>query len=87
MSVDRYTKLLLTVIALCLVWLSVGGPSLITPVSAQSDRVYLAGWVDDAGRLISFPAAPGVPDPNRPTFGTQVPPTKPRTTWPLPVDQ
>jgi hypothetical protein len=84
---DRYTKLVLTVIAVCLVWLSVGGPSLITPVSAQSDRVYLAGWVDDAGRVISFPEAPGLPDTSRPQFGDRPFPTKPRTTWPLPVDQ
>jgi len=35
MTVDRYTKVVLTVIAACLVWLCAGGPSLITPVSAQ----------------------------------------------------
>ena len=51
MSVDRYTKAVLTVIAACLVWLSVGGPSLLTPVSAQSEqRVLIAGWVDGDGR-------------------------------------
>ena len=52
MSVDRYTKLVLTVIAVCLVWLSVGGPSLLTPVNAQADqRVLIAGWVDGDGRV------------------------------------
>jgi hypothetical protein len=53
MSVDRYTKLVLTVIAVCLVWLSVGGPSLITPVTAQADRqdVYIAGWVGADGKV------------------------------------
>ena len=86
MAVDRYTKLVLTVIALCLVWIAAGAPSLIAPVSAQSDRVYLAGWIDDAGRFVKFPAPPGVPDNSRPTFGSGPAPTKPRTTWSLPVD-
>jgi hypothetical protein len=52
MAVDRYTKLVLTVIAACLVWLSVGGPSLVSPVSAQNtghEKVVLAGWVDESG--------------------------------------
>lgn len=71
--VDRYTKLVLTVIAICLVWLSLGGPSLITPVSAQNDRVYLAGWIDDRGgfRAIPLPLGfargePGKPAPPAP---------------------
>jgi hypothetical protein len=53
MPLDRYTKLVLTVIAVCLVWLSVGGPALITPVSAQADRqsVYIAGWVGADGKV------------------------------------
>ena len=56
MAVDRYTKLVLTVIAVCLVWLSLGGPSLITPVSAQAgDRVILAGWLDANGNVRVFP--------------------------------
>jgi hypothetical protein len=38
MSVDRYTKVVLTVIAVCLVWLSLGGPSLTIPVQAQGGR-------------------------------------------------
>jgi hypothetical protein len=62
MAVDRYTKLVLTVIAVCLVclvWLSAGGPSLITPVSAQTNqRVLIAGWVDESGAVFSFPKAP-----------------------------
>jgi hypothetical protein len=51
MAVDRYTKLVLTVIAVCLIWLSVGGPSLVSPVAAQSgyERVILYGWVDESG--------------------------------------
>ena len=53
MPVDRYTKLVLTVIAVCLVWLSVGGPSILTPLSAQADqqRVLIAGWVDGDGTV------------------------------------
>ena len=46
MRIDAYTKVVLTVIAVYLVWLSLGGPSLITPVAAQNDRtdrVVLAG--------------------------------------------
>lgn len=55
MSIDRYTKTVLTVIAACLIWLSVGGPSLIAPVSAQSDRVYVAGWIDQDGSFRPLP--------------------------------
>ena len=59
MSVDRYTKLVLTVIALCLVWLSLNGPTLITPVTAQVDRqsVYIAGWVGADGKVRQFAQA------------------------------
>ena len=51
MKIDPYTKVILTIIAVCLVWLSVGGPSIIT-VAAQDDRaqrVVLAGWADAGG--------------------------------------
>jgi hypothetical protein len=52
MAVDRYTKVVLTVIAVCLVWLSAGGPSLITPVRAQDNqRVILAGWIGADGQV------------------------------------
>jgi hypothetical protein len=52
MAVDRYTKVVLTVIAMCLVWLSAGGPSLITRVRAQDNQhVILAGWVGQDGKL------------------------------------
>jgi hypothetical protein len=76
--VDRYTKLVLTVIAICLVWLSLGGPSLITPVSAQNDRVYLAGWIDEGGAFRPFPAVPGIGKPQ---------PGKPIPSAPLPIWQ
>jgi hypothetical protein len=76
MVVDRYTKAVLTVIAICLPWLSAGGPSLITPVKAQTDRVYLAGWIDERGAFRPLPLLPGMggADPGKP-----VPPA------PLPV--
>ena len=38
MSVDRYAKVVLTVIAVCLVWLSLGGPSVTPGVQAQGGR-------------------------------------------------
>ena len=59
MAADRYTKTVLTVIAVCLVWLSLGGPSFMTPVSAQNDRVVLAGWIDERGSFRSLPIPPG----------------------------
>ena len=84
MSVDRYTKVVLTVIAVCLVWLSLGGPSLIAPVSAQADdeRVILAGWVDEKGTVVAFPRVPtmGVKD----GFSYK---QVPRTDWPLPITE
>ena len=56
MSVDRYAKLVLTVIAACLLWISAGGPSVLTPVSAQDQpqRVVMAGW-DDANGKVNMP--------------------------------
>ena len=64
MRIDAYTKVVLTVIAVCLVWLSLGGPSLITPVAAQNDRtnrVVLAGWVDAGGYVRSMSSDSPVP--------------------------
>ena len=56
MAVDRYTRVILTVIAACLVWLSVGGSPLVPPVTAQAgDRVILAGWEDARGNTRRFP--------------------------------
>ena len=84
MAADRYTKIVLTVIAVCLVWLSVGGPSLITPVHAQlGDRVMLAGWVDAKDNVVKFPEVPRFYDPQANAFGDK---TKPYVAWPLPTD-
>jgi hypothetical protein len=47
MKVDRYTKIVLTIIAACLVWMSLGGPSLIpTTHAASPEVVYIAGVWD-----------------------------------------
>jgi hypothetical protein len=53
MRIDWYTKAVLTVIAVCLIWLSLGGPSLLPPVQAQStnNRVVIEGWLDTAGKV------------------------------------
>jgi hypothetical protein len=65
MSVDRYTKVMLTIIAACLVWISIGGPSLIAPVEAQTgDRVFIAGWIDSNDNAWKLPPAVGYPRTN-----------------------
>jgi hypothetical protein len=67
MRIDLYTKFVLSVIALCLIWLSLGGPKILTVAQAQaSDRVLISGWVDGSGKVhqLSDPAGaniPGVP--------------------------
>lgn len=62
MRTDTYTRIVLTVIAICLIWLSLGGPSLVPGVQAQSkhaadsaDRMVIAGWIDGSGRVVRFP--------------------------------
>jgi len=69
MKIDRYTKIVLTVIAACLVWISLGGPSLVRPVHAATieSSVYIAGWIDGDGNqhkmgpANSYATAPGLP--------------------------
>jgi hypothetical protein len=58
MTIDRYTKMVLTVIAACLVWLSVGGPSLMTAVNAQIDDPEFR-----SPRLRTFGTQFGKPEP------------------------
>jgi hypothetical protein len=55
MRIDRYTKVVLTIIAACLFWLSLGGPGLLPAAHAQSTttHVLIAGWVDDKGKVHS----------------------------------
>ena len=56
MKADKYTKVVLTVIAACLVWLSLGGPSLLQTAHAQSTQpVLIAGWVDTKGQTHHLP--------------------------------
>jgi hypothetical protein len=68
MRIDAYTKFVLTIIAICLVWLSLGGPALLTVAQAQrpgdtGDRVLISGWVDGNGKVhtLSDPAGANVP--------------------------
>jgi hypothetical protein len=56
MRIDRYTKVVLTVIAACLVWLSLGGPNLLPTAHAQSTpHVLIEGWVDTKAKVHYFP--------------------------------
>ena len=85
---DRYTRVVLTVIAICLVWISLGGSSLITPVSAQvGEYVILSGWVDERGSVKRLPATPT----NRIEVGRERPgvlrPEPPVLAAPLPIWQ
>ena len=85
MAVDRYTKAVLTLIAVCLVWLSLGGPSLITPASAQGDtteQILLRGWVDEKGNVVRFPQVPDFHDPRASVFTGQA---KPVPSYQLPT--
>ena len=60
MRVDRYTKIVLTTIAVCLIWLSLGGPALLPTAHAQSaTHVLIAGWIDPKGDVHSVSAPPG----------------------------
>ena len=67
MRIDSYTRFLLTVIALSLIWLSLGGPALLPIAKAQSrgnqseTRVVITGWVDNEGAMHGFAARPGDP--------------------------
>jgi hypothetical protein len=60
MSVDWYTKGVLTVIAVCLAFLvsfRMGGPTVSAVVEAQGNNtVILAGWSDANGKVWKFPA-------------------------------
>jgi hypothetical protein len=56
--IDRYTKAVLTVIALCLLYLCMGRPGMVTAAAAQTSgypRMVLQGWVDSTGVEWKFP--------------------------------
>jgi hypothetical protein len=54
---DRYTKAVLTIIAVCLAWIALGGPSLVPSVAAQNTAsdVVIVGWQDVNGKLWKLP--------------------------------
>jgi len=57
MRIDAYTKVVLTVIAACLIWLSLGGTSLLPTVHAQATtHVLVDGWVDGKGETHQLPS-------------------------------
>jgi hypothetical protein len=63
MRIDVYTKAVLTVIALCLVYLCIDRAASGSPVQAQEgqfqrqllQRVVIAGWLDSEGRERRLP--------------------------------
>lgn len=67
MNTDRYTKAVLTVIALCLIWMSLGGPSMIPVADAQMPvkptDVVIVGWRDSRSETWRFPATQPPPPP------------------------
>ena len=77
MTVDRYTKAVLTVIAACLLWLSLGG-NFDSALHAQGEyqRVIVAGWMDQNGFVRPLPAAYWA---GKPEAGKPIPPA------PLPI--
>ena len=64
MVVDVYTKGVLTVIAACLLWLTLGGGRLVPATAqaqSQANRVVIAGWVDAGGNELRFAANTALP--------------------------
>lgn len=57
MRIDLYTKMILTVIAACLVWLCISGTPLAPVVQAQPARqeVVVVGWIDGEGDSYRLP--------------------------------
>jgi hypothetical protein len=58
MRIDLYTKIVLTIIAACVVWMAVGGPIQLAPVHAHANRpdaVTLSGWIDANGTSHRLP--------------------------------
>jgi len=57
-SIDRYTKVTLTIIAASLVWLCLDSGMVETSAQAQPNqqRVIVAGWQDEKGFVHLLPA-------------------------------
>jgi len=62
MRIDAYTKVVLTIIAACLVYLAFAGRAVMPVARAESDgsRVLITGWVDADGRVQRLPSAPSL---------------------------
>jgi len=63
MNTDLYTKGVLTVIAVCLIWLALGGPALLSAVQAQAKtppggETWIRGWITADGAHMSFEQNP-----------------------------
>ena len=61
MRIDLYTKAVLTIIAACLVYLALGGPSVLSVARAEPEttRVVITGWVDATGTVQQLPQTRG----------------------------
>lgn len=72
MRIDAYTKAVLTVIAVCLVWLAIGGPALLPAVQAQGNNVQnvrVVGWGQESTatvRVVGWRSQNGGPDRDLP---------------------
>jgi hypothetical protein len=59
MRVDIYTKAILTIIAVCLLWLCLRGTTVIPVAEAQTSsatqKVHVAGWIDANGEVHLLP--------------------------------
>jgi hypothetical protein len=56
MRLDLYTKTVLTVIALCLIWIAAQGHSLIPVAQAEgATRVVIVGYETSGGQTLPLP--------------------------------
>lgn len=63
MKTDAYTKIVLTIIAICLIWLCAGSDRLFTAVHAESplQEVIIAGVKGPAGLPVSIQSPTSLP--------------------------
>jgi hypothetical protein len=77
MTVDLYTKAVLTAIAVCLAWLAFGASSPTARLNAQGaeQRVIVTGWTDQNGSVRPFPAPywAGKVEPGKPVPPSALP--------------
>jgi hypothetical protein len=60
MKTDTYTKVVLTIIAACLIWQCIDRSN-VMPVAQtleEPNRIYLSGWVDESGVVKRLPSTP-----------------------------